>query len=129
MGTISMSKFKQNVSWIFAGNIAHAILQFLLNIYVARVLGTADYGLINYAASLIAFFTSIGTLGFNGIITKKFADNEEKADEYIGSATVYRLLFSMLSVIILQVIGRLTEPNNTTLHWVVLGQWCLVRLI
>lgn len=122
MGTMSMNKFKQNVSWIFAGNVAHAILQFLLNIYVAKVFGTADYGLINYAASLIAFFTSIGTLGFNGIITKKFADNEEKADEYIGSATVYRLLFSILSVIILQVIARLTEPNNTTLHWVVLGQ-------
>ena len=117
-----MSKFKRNISWIFAGNVAHAFFQFLLNIYVARVLTTEDYGLINYAASLIAFFSSLGTLGFNGVITKKFADDEEKKDEYIGSAVVYRLLFSIVAVIILQLIVRLTEPNNTTLHLVIFCQ-------
>ena len=117
-----MSKFKRNVSWIFAGNVAHAFFQFLLNIYVARVLTTEDYGLINYAASLIAFFSSIGTLGFNGVITKKFADDEEKKDEYIGSAAVYRLLFSIIAVIILQFVVRLAEPNNTILHLVIFCQ-------
>ena len=117
-----MSKFTKNISWIFAGNVVHAIFQFLLNIYVARVLTTSDYGLINYAASLIAFFTALGTLGFNGIITKKFADSEEKADEYIGSAIIYRLIFSAFAVIILQLIVRISEPDNSTLHLVVLCQ-------
>ena len=117
-----MSKFKRNISWIFAGNVAHAFFQFMLNIYVARVLTTEDYGLINYAASLISFFSSIGALGINGVITKKFADDEERKDEYIGSAIVYRLLFSIIAVVILQFIVRLSEPDNTTLHLVIFCQ-------
>ena len=69
--------FKRNVGWIFIGNVAHAVLQYLLNIYIARVFSTDDYGLINYAASLIAFFTSVGTLGFSGIIIKSFSEDEK----------------------------------------------------
>ncbi|CAH1057994.1 flippase [Paenibacillus pseudetheri] len=117
-----MSKFAKNLSWIFAGNLVHAILQFLLNILIARVLTTADYGLINYSASLIAFFTSLGTLGFNGIITKKISDEEDKAEEYLGSAIIYRLIFSIFAIISLQIIVRIFDPNNTKLHTVVFFQ-------
>lgn len=117
-----MSKFAKNLSWIFAGNIVHAILQFLLNILIARVLTTADYGLINYSASLIAFFTSLGTLGFNGIITKKISDEEDKAEEYLGSAIIYRLIFSIFAIISLQIIVRIFDPSNTKLHTVVFFQ-------
>ena len=77
------NKFIQNVGWIFIGNLIHAVLQFLLNIYIARVFTTDSYGLINFSASMIAFFSSIGTLGFNGIITKKFADDESSAGCYL----------------------------------------------
>ena len=100
------TKFKRNMSWIFFGNIVHAIFQYLLNIYIARVFTTNDYGLINYATSLIAFFTSIGTLGFNGVITKKFSDDERKAGEYIGSAIVARQFFAVVAIVVLQIIVR-----------------------
>ena len=45
-----MNVFKKNLSWIMFGNVAHAILQYLINILCARAFGTSDYGLINYAA-------------------------------------------------------------------------------
>lgn len=117
-----MNKFVKNVSWIFIGNVSHAILQFLLDIFVARVLTTGDYGIINYSASLTAFFISIGTLGFNGIITKKFSDGEEKAEEYLGSAIFYRVIFSLIAIVSLQLIVRVSEPENTVLQAVVLCQ-------
>ena len=100
------TKFKRNMSWIFLGNIIHAIFQYLLHIYIARVFTTNDYGLINYATSLIAFFTSIGTLGFNGVLTKKFSDEESNAGEYIGSAIVARQLFAVVAIVVLQIIVR-----------------------
>ena len=72
-----MNVFKKNLSWILVGNIAHAVLQFGLNIYCARILGSFSFGILNYCASLIAFFTAIGTLGYDGVITKLFADDEK----------------------------------------------------
>lgn len=116
------NRFIKNLSWIFVGNIVHAILQFSLNIYVARILSTSDYGLINYVASLIAFFISVGTLGFNGVITQKFAEYEENAGEYLGSAILARILFSLFSVISLQIIVHISEPDNKLLHIIVLCQ-------
>lgn len=116
------SGFINNVSWIFFGNIVHAILQYALNIVCARSFGTNDYGLINYASSLIAFFVAIGTLGFNGIVTKKFAENERRTGEYIGTSIVARMLFSVLSICFLQIIVRFANSDEPELHLIVFCQ-------
>ena len=72
------NRLSKNVYWIFWGNILHAILAFLLNIFVARMLTLNDNGLLTYARSWVAFFSSVGTLGFNGIISREFSKNESK---------------------------------------------------
>lgn len=116
------SKFLKNTSWIFFGNVVHAVLQYVINIICARAFGANDYGLINYAASLIAFFTSIGTLGFNGIITKKFAENEENAGTYLGTGMMARLFFSVFSIVALQVIVKSANGTEPELQIIVFCQ-------
>lgn len=120
--TIVKNKFISRLSWIFFGNVVHAVLQFALNIVVARMFGDGEYGLINYAAALIAFFTSIGTLGFNGTITKHFAEDETNAGDYLASATVARVFFAVVSIALLQVIVRVMDPEEPLLHTIVLCQ-------
>lgn len=116
------SGFINNVSWIFFGNIVHAILQYALSIVCARSFGANDYGLINYASSLIAFFVAIGTLGFNGIVTKKFAENERKCGEYIGTSIIARLLFSVIAICCLQIIVRFANSDEPELSLIVFCQ-------
>ena len=115
-------KFARNIGWILIGNLAHAVLQFLLNVYVARMFSTDAYGLINYSASLIAFFSSIGTLGFNGIITKKFAEDETHAGEYLGTAMLARAVFSIASILLLQIIVHILSTEEEVLPVIVLCQ-------
>ncbi len=117
-----MSKFLKNLSWIMVGNVTHAVLQFLLNILIARKFGSNDFGLINYAGSIVALFLSVGTLGFNGIVTKKFAENEKDSGAYIGTAFASRLIFACASVGILQVIVRVINADEPILHTIVLFQ-------
>ena len=88
-------KFLKNLSWIFIGNIIHAVLQFLMGIIAARILTTGDFGTINYSASLIAFFTAVGTLGFNYTITKHYAEEEDSVGIYTGTAVLYRLITAL----------------------------------
>lgn len=116
------SKLFKNVSWIFLGNVLHAVLQFLLNIIVARTLTENQYGIINYAISLVALFSAISTLGFNGIITKKFSEDEELSGEYLWSATITRIFLSIPFVIILQIISHMHAPENDLLHKVIFFQ-------
>ena len=119
---IKSSRLVKNVSWIFFGNLIHAILAFLLNILVARILNLNDNGMLTYAASWIAFFTSVGTLGFHGIISREFSKNEAKANDYIWSCIAGRLVFSVIAIIVLQIIVRISSPNEHTLHIIVLCQ-------
>lgn len=115
-------KFARNIGWIFIGNLVHAVLQFLLNIYVARTFTTDAYGLINYSASLITFFSSVGTLGFNGIITKKFAEDEAHSGEYLGTAMLARAAFSLASILFLQIIVHASNTEEKLLPIIVLCQ-------
>lgn len=117
-----MNVFKKNLSWIFFGNIVHAVFQFALNILCARWFGSEDYGLINYSASLIAFFTAVGTLGFNGVITKFFAQNEKNAGKYIGTAIATRVVFSLFSIVILQIIAFSDRESDARLQTIVFCQ-------
>ena len=116
------NKFVGNVSWVLIGNFAHAVFQFLINILAARTLSEHDYGLINYAISIVALFTSIGTLGFNGIITKNFAEDEASAGKYIWSAVICRLIISVPLIVGIYIIGYLHAPNDETLHKILLCQ-------
>lgn len=117
-----MNVFKKNLSWILVGNIAHAVLQFGLNIYCARILGSFSFGILNYCASLIAFFTAIGTLGYYGVITKLFADDEKDAGKYLGSAIISRIAFSLIAILALQLIVLFDENSDQNLQLIVFCQ-------
>ena len=117
-----MDVFKKNLSWIFFGNIVHAGFQFALNVLCARWFGREDYGLINYSASLIAFFIAVGTLGFNGVITKFFAQDEKDAGRYMGTAIVTRIAYAIISIILLQVIAAFDDASDARLQLIVFCQ-------
>ena len=104
------------------GNVIHAVCQFGMNILVARVLLPADYGLINYSASIATFFVAISTLGFHGTITKKFAENEDNAGKYLWSAAITKLVLSLPLVLACVLIGYLQNPGDGKLHSVMLCQ-------
>lgn len=106
------NKFIKNVSWIFIGNVVHAVLSFLLGIYVARELSKADYGIINYAASWIAFFTAGAGLGFNSVINKFFSEDVQESGKYISVTIVSRAIISVVSVLCIAVIIFLSNGTN-----------------
>lgn len=119
---IKGNRLAKNVSWIFVGNVIHAILAFLLNIFVARMLTLNDNGLITYSTSWINFFTAVGTLGFSGIISREFSRSEENANRYIWSCIGARVAFSIVAIALLQIIVFISSPTEKLLHIIVLCQ-------
>ena len=114
------NNFIKNVSWIFFGNVVHAALKFLLNIWVARKFSTNDYGIINYANSIILLITSVGAFGFEKLIPKMFVFNEEKSGEYLGSTIFTRCTFAAIAIVAIQIIMYGLYPEDTLLRIVVL---------
>lgn len=99
--------FAANMSWIFIGNVLHAVFSFLINLIVARTLTTNDNGIVNYAASWIAFYNAIAAMGINSVINKYTTEELDESNNYLSSAIIFRLITGVIAwvLVVITVIG------------------------
>lgn len=108
------SRFIKNTSWIVGANIVQMILSFVIGMISARYLGPSNYGIINYVAAVVAFFTSIASLGMEGILVNEFTNNEYSNEEILGTSLLLGLISSSLSsIVIVVLVGSLKQWDIT----------------
>lgn len=89
------SKVAANASWIIIGKIAQSMIALIVNMFTARYLGPSNYGLISYAASIVAFAVPLMNLGFANILVQEYTNFPE--DE--GKITCTSICFSAVSAV------------------------------
>ena len=111
---ISFLKNKEvkNAGWLISGRVIQMVLSLFVGLLTARYLGPSNYGLINYASTYIAFFTSLCTLGINSVIIKNFVDKPSEQGETIGSTLLLRAISSFLSAIMVIAISLIVDRNE-----------------
>ncbi len=87
-----------NATWIVACKIAQSVLQLIVGMLSARYLGPSNYGLINYAASVVAFALPLMRLGFNATLVHEYVETPQKEGEIAGTAMTLNLLSSLLCI-------------------------------
>lgn len=112
-----MIKFKKNIElknagWLIGGKIARMVINLIVGLLTARYLGPSNYGLVNYGAAYVAFFSSLCTLGINSVIVKDFVDHPDEQGEAIGTSLVLRLLSSILSVVFITAFVNIVDGNE-----------------
>lgn len=105
------NKFLKNTSWIVGANLIQMVLSFIIGMISARYLGPSNFGVINYAAAIVAFFTSIASLGMEGVLVNEFTRQEYKSSEVLGTSLVMGLVSSLLSSIIVVILVGVLK------HW------------
>ncbi len=93
------NRFIQNTSWLVGGKIFQMLISLVITSITARYLGPNNYGLMNYTNAYISFFSSLCTLGLNGILVKELVSNRNSEGEIIGTALILRLVCSFISMI------------------------------
>lgn len=76
----------KNASWIIAAKLVRALFAFIISFLSARYLGPSNFGLINYAASIVGFAESILSLGLTNIIVQEFVQRPEQEGEILGTS-------------------------------------------
>ena len=99
MGIRIHNKVIKNASWIIVGRIAQSIVGMLIAMITARFLGPSNYGLINYASSIVAFAVPIMQLGLSNILVQELVNNKEKEGEIIGTAIGMSIISGILSIL------------------------------
>lgn len=108
-----MNKVVKNASWIIAGRIMQALLGLIVNMLSARYLGASNFGLINYASSIVAFVVPVMQLGLNNVLVREIVNNSEEEGKIVGTTYVLTFISSLAciaGVISFAVIVNSQEP-------------------
>ena len=85
-------------SWMIASKIIQAILALIISMMTARYLGPENYGIINYAASIIAFAIPIMQLGFPNILVQEITNYPEEEGKILGTGVLLNLISSLACI-------------------------------
>lgn len=110
--------FIGNIGWIFAGNVAHAVLSFLISIVVVRHLTTNDNGIINYAGSWISFYHALSAMGINSIVNKFTTEDLDESNSYLTTAVVFRVISGMIGVGLVVVTVLIINPGENIVLYI-----------
>ncbi len=116
------TSFINNTSWNLVGQVIRLLIAFFLNILTSRYLGPANVGVINYVASYLAFFTSLVSLGLNGVIIHEFINHRNEEGEVLGSAIALRFFVGIISVVTFISLMYVIDGDDSTIMIVVILQ-------
>ena len=89
---MNYTKVFHNAKWLIACKVAQSLLQLIVGMLCARYLGPSNYGLINYASSVVAFALPLMKLGLDSTLVYELIQQPEKEGEILGTSLLMNLL-------------------------------------
>lgn len=109
---MKVKKVAKNATWIVGCKIVQSVVALFISMMTARYLGPSNYGLINYAASIVAFFVPIMTLGINNILVQEYVNSPEKEGEVLGTSMLMCLASAVACMIGVISFAFITAKND-----------------
>lgn len=94
-----MNKVAKNATWIIACRIVQSVFALVINMLTARFLGPSNFGLITYAASLVAFVVPVMQLGFNNILVQEIVNDPHNEGKTLGTSMLLSIVSSLCCII------------------------------
>ncbi len=80
-----------NTGWLFVPKVLRVILAFFVTAWLARYLGPAQYGVLNYAIAFVILLGPVTRLGLEGVVVQEIVRAPGERDEILGTTFVLRL--------------------------------------
>jgi O-antigen/teichoic acid export membrane protein len=119
-GRITKNKITKNALWIIIGKLAQSILALFINLIMARYLGPSNYGLISYAASIVAFVAPIMNLGFSNVLVQEVTNQPEQEGTIFGSAILLSTISAVACIISVTIYTFIVDAGETITNRVVM---------
>lgn len=106
----------RNTGWLLFEQLFKMALSLVVLSLMARHLGAADFGLLNYSLAFIMVGTAVTNLGIDSIIVNELIKNRNDMGKVMGTTIVLRLVSAVISMSGLIFIVRLLNPQDVTLY-------------
>lgn len=95
-----------NIGWLFVDKLVRLGLGLIVIVWLARYLGTEQFGQFNYAVLYVSFFGALAALGLNNIVVRDIVRDYNGANATLGTAFVLQVVGALATVAL--IIGSIT---------------------
>ena len=105
-------KILDNIGWLFFDQILRMGVGLLVGVWIARYLGPAQFGQLNYAIAFVSLFGAIAGLGLNGIVVRDIVRLPKSAGATLGTAFVLQILAGLLAMLLVITSIIILKPDD-----------------
>ena len=85
-------RIARNTGWLIADKVVRAAVALPVGILITRYLGVDAFGHWSYALALVSIFSTVATLGLDGIVVRGLVHEAERREAILSTAFVLKLL-------------------------------------
>jgi len=109
----------KNTFWLAVAQGVTKFLKLILIIYVARILGAAEYGKFTFALSFVSLFVVFCDLGLGPIITREFSREKGKKEDFSAILSLKIILsFGALLLMFLSSFFITSNSDIRSIIWI-----------
>lgn len=116
----NLKKILSNISWLLIERALRMIIGFFVLAWMARYLGTAQFGLLNYGLAFVDLFSNLAHLGLDQIVIRDLVHEPERKNEILGTACVLRLIAGLFNFILSSIVIFGLRPEDSLSQTLVL---------
>jgi O-antigen/teichoic acid export membrane protein len=115
-----LRKIMGNAAWLFSDRIFRMGLSVLVGAWVARYLGTGDFGAYNYGLAFVSLFGAFATLGLEQIVIRDIVKLPMERYDILGTALLLRIGGGLLTLVAAAIGIMGVRPGQEGTHWLVI---------
>lgn len=108
----------KNTAWLAIAEGISKLLKLFLFIYIARILGAAEYGKFSFALAFVSLFIIFSHLGVFKILTREFSKHPEKEKDF-PALVALKFFLSLLSFCLI-FIGSFLITGDSLIRTIIL---------
>lgn len=101
----------KNTFWLTVGTLSNKLLMLVLIIYAARILEATEYGKFTFAIAFVSLLMIFSDLGLSMIITREFAREKGKREEFY-SIISFKILLAFGTFILILLSSFFITPEK-----------------
>ena len=107
-----LRKVLGNTSWLMLDRVIRMGLGLVVGVWVARFLGPAQFGTLNFGVAFVALFATLTTLGLELIVLREVVLRPEDTHEILGTSFALRALGSIVAPAVAIGIVYMIQPDD-----------------
>ena len=107
-----VQRIVKNIGVTGFAQVLTSLMAFVLLIYLARILGEADFGKYSFAISLTTLLATFTDLGVNQLLVREIARDKDLSESYISNAVILKVPLGVMTLALVPILSWLLSLSG-----------------